>query len=142
MRRLIAAIVMAVITSIIISACGADPYCDAIEDNKSTLNSFGNAKTNSAYENYAKTARDIAKVAPDDSKKDWNTLVDVTTDVLDAQESVGLKLEETSDDKKLDELSPKEFDELNKAYTKFNDTADQRAAVVKDVKQKCEITLQ
>lgn len=141
MRRLICVMTLTVIAAITLSACGSDPYCDKVEQNESTLNSFGNTKSDKAYAKYAKTLKGIAKVAPEDVKSDWQDLADVTSDVLEAQRDAGIKLEDTKDKKKLAKLSPDQLEELNKAYTAFNDTGDQRAAVVKNVKQQCEITL-
>src|SRR5690625_948205 len=141
MRRLICVMTLTVIAGITLSACGSDPYCEKVEQNESTLNSFGNTKSDKAYAKYAQTLKDIAKEAPKDVKSDWQDLAKATSDVLEAQRDAGIKLEDTKDKKKLAKLSPDELAKLNKAYTAFNDTGDQRAAVVKNVKQECEITL-
>ncbi|MGZ5402915.1 MAG: hypothetical protein ACXWDA_07195, partial [Aeromicrobium sp.] len=61
--------------------------------------------------------------------------------VLKAQEAVGLKLEEMTDTKKVAKLKAADLKQLNAAYTAFNGTTKERAAVVKNVKQECKITL-
>jgi len=65
----------------------------------------------------------------------------VTDGVLKAHDSVGLKLEEMTDAKKIAEVQADDLTKLNDAYKSFNDTAEERAAVVKNVKQECKITL-
>lgn len=142
MRRLIAAAIVAGIAVISVSSCGSDPYCDEIEDNKSTLDNFGNEKTMDAYAEDAKELREVAKTAPDDVASDWKTLAEVTQGVLDAQKEAGIKLENMKDEDELGELSEDELKELNDAYNRFNDTSDERSTVVKNVKQECEITLE
>jgi hypothetical protein len=125
-----------------LTACGGgDPYCDAVKDRTSTLNSFGQKRTTAAYTAYARTFRSIAKEAPASVKPDWTMIAKVTEDVLAAQKEVGLKLEQMTDTAKVKKLTTAQLQKLNNAYEAFNKTTDQRKAVVKNVKKECKITL-
>ncbi|MEV7396548.1 hypothetical protein [Aeromicrobium sp. NPDC092404] len=143
MKRTATVLVTTIVGITTLSACGGggDPYCDAVDKNKSTLNSFGEQRTDAAYANYAKVLSSIGKDAPASIKKDWTKLSSVTTGVLDAQKKTGLKLEEMADTAKVKKLSDAQLKELNAAYKTFNETADERNAVVKNVKQECKINL-
>lgn len=143
MKRTATVLVTTIVGITTLSACGGDgdPYCDAVDKNKSTLNSFGEKRTDAAYANYAKVLSSIGKDAPASIKKDWAKLSTVTTGVLEAQKKTGLKLEEMADTAKVKKLSDAQLKELNAAYKTFNGTADERNAVVKNVKQECKINL-
>lgn len=143
MKRTAAVLVTTIVGITTLSGCGGggDPYCDAVEKNKNTLNTFGQKRTNAAYATYAKVFADVGKDAPAAIKKDWTTLSTVTTGILDAQKKAGLKLEEMTDSAKVKKLSDAQLKELNTAYKTFNGTTKQRNAVVKNVKQKCKINL-
>jgi len=142
MKRTAAVLVTTIVGITTLSGCGGgDPYCDAVEKNKSTLNTFGQTRSNAAYAKYAKVFADVGKEAPASIKKDWTTLSTVTTGILDAQKKAGLKLEEMTDTAKVKKLKPAQLKELNTAYKTFNATTKQRNAVVKNVKQKCKINL-
>lgn len=142
MTRTAAFLVSTLVSATVLSGCGgASAYCDAVEKDKASLNTFGEKRTDAAYADYAKVFDGVAKVAPKTIKKDWSTLADVTKGVIAAQKTVGLKLEEMSDTKKVKKLSEDQLKELNTAYEAFNGTTAQRTAVVKNVKQECKITL-
>ena len=143
MKTTAAVLVTAIVGITTLSGCGGggDPYCDAVEKNKSTLNTFGETRTNAAYTKYAKVFGDVGKKAPSSIKKDWTTLSTVTTGILAAQKKAGVKLEDMTDTAKVKKLSAAELKELNTAYKTFNETVDQRNAVVKNVKQECKINL-
>lgn len=142
MRRTAAFVVTTIIGVTTLSGCGGgDPYCDAVEKNTSTLNTFGQKRTDAAYAGYAKVFEGVAKVAPTAIKQDWMKLADVTKGVIAAQKDVGLSLEEMSDTAKVKKLSEGELTALNKAYKAFNGTTAQRSAVVKNVLQECDIKL-
>lgn len=141
MKRLAAVVVSTVMATTLLSGCGGNAYCDAVKDNEKTLNSFGKTRTNAAYTKYAATFRSIAKVAPDEVKKDWTDLAKVAEDVLTAQKQVGIKLDDMSKPESIKKLSNSDRKVLNTAYKAFNATSRQRTAVVKNVKQECKITL-
>lgn len=141
MGRFATVLMTAILASATLTACGASSYCAAIEQNKKTLNNFGEDRTNKSYEKYADVLKEIAADAPKAVRADWKKLAEVTEGVLKANKSVGLKLEEVSDAKKLSELKPDQLTTLNEAYKAFNDTAKARAAVVKNAKQECKIIL-
>jgi hypothetical protein len=143
MKRTAAVLVTTIVGITTLSGCGGggDPYCHAVDKNKTTLNTFGQKRTNAAYATYAKAFADVGKEAPASIKKDWTTLSTVTTGILDAQNKTGLKLEEMTDSEKVKKLSPAQLKELNTAYKTFNGTTKQRNAVVKNVKQECKINL-
>lgn len=132
----------AVLASTLLAGCaGQSEYCKTVESDADILNSFGKTRTDKAYATYESTFRSIAKLSPTTVKDDWTTLADVTKGVLDAQESVGLPLEDMQDEDKVDELDENQLASLNEAYEAFNDTSSQRDAVVKNAKTECEITL-
>lgn len=132
----------AALTAVLLAGCGGQsPYCEAIEKNADTLNSFGKTRTNAAYTGYAKAFSTVAKHAPASVKKDWAALAKVTDGVLDAQKDVGLSLEQMKDKAVVEKLEPAQLSTLNAAYQAFNDTSDQRTAVVKNAKTECQITL-
>lgn len=130
-------------TAVLLVGCGGQSeYCAAVEENAPTLESLGKERTTAAYVSYAEAFESVATVAPSDVQDDWTAMAEVTRGVLDAQESVGHGLEEMTDDEVLAALSQEQLASLNEAYEAFNGTADQRTAVVKNVKQECDITLQ
>ncbi|HZK35627.1 MAG TPA: hypothetical protein VFC57_01565 [Aeromicrobium sp.] len=141
MRRFAVAVTTVVLTMAVLVACGGSDYCDSVEKNQKTLNTFGEKRTNEAYTAYAKLFTSVGNLSPNDVKADWKKLASVTDGVLKAHDSVGLKLEEMTDAKKIAEVQADDLTKLNDAYKSFNDTAEERAAVVKNVKQECKITL-
>lgn len=141
MRRFAAAVTTVVMVLTLVSACGGTDYCDAVKNNEKTLNTFGSLRTNAGYERYAKVFGTIGDLAPKEVTADWKKLSKVSKNILKAQNDVGLKLEEMDDAQKTKKLDQEQRNELNDAYKGFNDTAKERAAVVKNVKQECKITL-
>ncbi|MEO6473060.1 MAG: hypothetical protein ABIR57_13800 [Aeromicrobium sp.] len=141
MKRVSVALVVAMMAAGTLSGCGGSAYCDDIKGGQKTLNSFGQTRTNKAYQGYADLLRKIAKDAPKDVQKDWTKLASRTEGVLAAQKSVGLKLEDMTNTKKVAALKKADLAKLNDAYTSFNGTTKERASVVKNVKQECKITL-
>ncbi|MDR7086757.1 uncharacterized protein (DUF885 family) [Aeromicrobium panaciterrae] len=142
MTRTAALLVSTLVCATVLSGCGGgSAYCDAVDKDKASLNTFGEKRTDAAYAGYAKVLEGVAKVAPATIKKDWTTLADVTKGVIAAQKAVDLKLEDMTDTAKVKKLSAAQLKELNAAYTTFNGTKAERTAVVKNVKQECKITL-
>ena len=142
MMRAVIGVIATLVAFTALTACaGEDPYCTAVKKQESTLNSLGEKRTNAAYRSYARAFRSVAKVSPPAVKKDWTELAEVTAAVLNAQGKVDIKLEEMSDADKVKKLDTAQLKTLNNAYEAFNKTTPQRRAVVKNVKQECEITL-
>lgn len=142
MMRAVAGVVTSAIAVTTLTACaGEDPYCTAVKEQSSTLNTLGEKRTTTGYRSYAEAFRSVAKVSPPSVKKDWTELAEVTASVLNAQDKAGIKLEEMTDVDKVEKLSTEQLKSLNNAYEAFNKTTEQREAVVKNVKQECEITL-
>lgn len=127
---------------LLVGCSGQSEYCAAVEENAATLESLGRERTTAAYTSYAEAFESVAVVAPADVEDDWTSMAQVTRGVLEAQESVGHGLEEMTDDEVLAGLSQEQLAALNEAYEAFNGTTEQRDAVVKNVKQECDITLQ
>jgi hypothetical protein len=141
--RAAAAIATAVVALTALAGCGGDdPYCAAVKDNLAPLKTFGDKKTDAGYAGYAKAVRAIATNAPDTVKKDWSKLGSVTDGVIKAQKRAGIKLEDMSDPAKVEKLSSDDLTTLNKAYSTFVDTAEQRKAIVDNVEETCDISLQ
>lgn len=124
-----------------LAGCGQSEYCKAVEDNQVALNSLGEKRTNAAYLSYARAFRAVANVAPPTIRKDWTKLADVTNDVVRAQRQAGISLEDMLVEDKITKVPPEKLELLNDAYEAFNNTAAERKAVVKNVKDECEITL-
>lgn len=142
MKRTAAAMVVAIVATMGLTGCGGDsPYCETVKKQQDSLNTFGKTKSDAAYTRYAKVFADVAKVAPTSVKKDWSALSKATTDILDAQDDVGVKLEDMDDAAKVKKLDAAQLKKLNQAYEAFNRTTKQRAAVVKNVLQECDIKL-
>jgi hypothetical protein len=141
MSRAAAGLASAAIVLTTLTGCGQSEYCKAVDDNQVALNSLGEKRTNAAYLSYARAFRRVANVAPPSVRKDWTKLADVTNDVVKAQREAGISLEDMLVDDKLVKVPPDKLELLNDAYEAFNDTADERKAVVKNAKEECEITL-
>jgi hypothetical protein len=142
MKKAATVMVTTIVGITTLSGCGGgNPYCDVVEHNQSTLNTFGQKRTNAAYTKYAKAFADVGKEAPASIKKDWTALSTVTTGILQAQDKAGIKLEEMTDTAKLSKLNKGQLEQINAAYEKFNGTNKQRNAVVKNVQQECDIKL-
>lgn len=142
MRRTAATVVTGLVAVATLTACsGQSAYCEAVETNTETLNSFGKERTDAAYASYSTTFREVAELAPEAVQEDWTQLAEATDGVIEAQSQVGLALEDMTDEDKVAELGTEQLAQLNEAYEAFNDTSDQRTAVVTNVKQECEITL-
>jgi hypothetical protein len=142
MKRVSVALAAMMMAAAALSGCsGGSEYCDTVKEGQKTLNSFGQTRTDKAYQGYSDLLGKIAKVAPEDVKTSWAALADKTDGVLKAQTGAGIKLEDMSDTKKVATLKSADLKKLNDAYTAFNGTTKQRAAVVKNVKQECKLTL-
>ena len=124
-----------------LAGCGQSEYCKAVEDNRVALNSLGEKRTNAAYLSYARALRAVANQAPPKVRKDWIKLADVTGDVVKAQRQAGISLEDMLDEDKITTVPPEKLKLLNDAYEAFNNTQNERKAVVKNAKDECEITL-
>jgi len=141
MMRAVIVVITTAVAITTLTACGEDAYCSAVKEHESTLNSLGEKRTNAAYRSYARAFRSVAKVSPPAVKKDWTELAEVTASVLNAQDKAGIKLEDMTDQSKVTKLGTEQLKTLNNAYEAFNKTTPQRRAVVKNVKEECEITL-
>lgn len=140
-RRFPAALTLAAAAGLLAGCGGQSEYCATVEENATTLESLGKDRTNAAYTEYAETFEAVAADAPEAVAQEWTELAEATRGVLAAQEEVGLALEDMGDDDKVAELSTEQLAALNESYEAFNGTSDQRNAVVKNVKQECDITL-
>ena len=142
MTRFAAGVAWAVVVLATLTGCGTSPYCQAVEDHQVSLNSLGEEKTNAAFGRYETAFRAVANVAPADIRKDWITLADVINGVLAAHRSAGIAMDDmNSTNKKLATLPEDKLKALNAAYDAFNNTGTERKAVVKNVKDECQITL-
>lgn len=142
MKHSAALMIVTIAAATTLSGCGGgNAYCDAVDKGKTTLNTFGQKRTDAAYADYVKVFQGVAKVAPVSIRKDWTALADVTKGVITAQKNVGLSLEDMTNTTKVKKLNTAQLKMLNTAYQAFNGTTAQRTAVVKNVKQQCKITL-
>ena len=142
MKTTAAVLATTIVAITTLSGCGgSDPYCDAVDKNKDTLNTFGQKRTDAAYAKYAKVLADIGKKAPSDISKDWAELAEVTGGIVKAHKQTKIPLEDTKKFVQAGKVSKSQRDILNAANAAFNETTKQRNAVVKNVKQECKIDL-
>jgi threonine dehydrogenase-like Zn-dependent dehydrogenase len=140
MRRFAAGVAVAIMALGSLTGCGQSDYCKAVETHEDTLNTLGQNKSTAGYRKYVRALRAVANVAPPGVRKDWITLADATDGVLRAHAHIGLPLE-ASNSQTFAKLSADQLRAVNTAYEAFNNTGDERKAVVKNVKAECEITL-
>ena len=142
MTRIAAGVAVMALALATLAGCGKSPYCQAVEDHQVALNSLGEEKTDAAFGRYETAFRAVANVAPGDVRKDWIKLADVIHGVLSAHRSAGIAMDDmSSTNKKLATLPEDKLKALNVAYEAFNNTETERKAVVKNVKDECQITL-
>lgn len=127
---------------LVLGGCGGEnPYCTSVENARATLDTFGAERTDEAFAGYARTMTSIAGQAPASSQDDWTELADATQGVITAHEEVGFALEDMTDADAREGLSEGDIEQLNAAYEAFNDTQDQRKAIIADVDDVCGIEL-
>ncbi|MBM9464917.1 hypothetical protein JL108_15810 [Aeromicrobium sp. YIM 150415] len=141
-NRWVGAAVVLLATTTLSGCFGSDPYCDAVKEHEETLNSFGAERTDAAYADYATAAKEIAEAAPESIAPDWETIAEVTDGVIAAQSEAGVPLENMGDSDTVAQLSQEQRDALNASYQAFNDTVEQRRAVVADIDDQCGVTLE
>ncbi|WP_375003376.1 hypothetical protein [Aeromicrobium sp. CTD01-1L150] len=141
LQRCSSAATLAIAAVLLVGCGGQSEYCATVEENATVLEAVGKDRTNAAYDEYAEAFEVVAADAPESIEAQWTELAEVTRGVLAAQEAVGMPLEDMADDDRVAELSEEQLASLNEAYEAFNATTEQRTAVVKNVKQECDITL-
>lgn len=142
MARIAAGMATMALALATLAGCGQSPYCQAVEEHQVALNSLGEEKSDSAFVSYEKAFRAVTAVAPDGIRKDWAKLADVIRGVRTAQRASGIPMDEmSSTNKALAALPEDKLKALNAAYEAFNNTQTERKAVVKNVKDECQITL-
>lgn len=130
------------VVALTLGGCGSQsPYCEAVDAQQKTLESFDADHTDAGYARYATAVESVAKKAPADTAKEWKAIASATRGVVSAHEQVGFKLEDMDDATKRQGLSEGDIETLNTAYAAFNDTKKQRAAVVADAEKTCDIQL-
>lgn len=142
MNKSAAVLVTAAFALTTLAGCGGDdPYCAAVKEHRSALDTFGAKPTDKAFASYKKAIRAITTTAPDTSKDDWAAVGAAMERVTKAQKAAGIKLEDMDDSAKTAELSSDDLTTLDKAYEAFNKTSAQRKAAFEDVRSVCDITL-
>lgn len=139
----IAAIAAIVVVMGTVASCGGEPspYCQEVEQDRATLDSFGAERSDTAFADYAAVLTSISKVAPAPIDEQWASLKRATEGVVTAHQDVGFALEDMGDEAARAALSADDITVLNKAYERFNSTTAQRKAVVADVLSACDIQL-
>jgi hypothetical protein len=142
MRNTVQLLVTGVVAAAVLAGCGGDdPYCAAVKEQKTSLDSFGTKKTDKGLKAEAEAVRIIATEAPDTSKKNWSTVGAALDDVLKALKSGDTTLQAMADPETIREMPQDDVDRIRKAYAVFNETSVQRAALVKDIASTCDIAL-
>lgn len=119
---------------------GGGPYCDAVDEAKEPLTTFGE-RTDASYATYAEVTAAIAEVAPADAAKDWKAIARATKKVVVAHRKADFALEDMKDEVKVNALSQADIDRITAAHEAFNDTKSQRENVVRHVDDECGIDL-
>ena len=126
----------------VLGGCGGDsPYCSAVKDNQAALNSFGTAVSDKTFAREAKAVRTIAATEPEKIGDDWTAIDKAMRRVLSAQKKTGITFADLADPDKRAAADSDDIETINKAYGAFNDTVEQRKAVVEDVSSTCDVTL-
>jgi len=142
MRKTVQLLVTGVVAASVLAGCGGDdPYCAAVKEQKTSLDSFGTKKTDKGLKAEAEAVRIIATEAPDTSKKNWSKVGAALDDVLEALKSGDTTLQAMADPETVREMPQDDVDRIRKAYDVFNQTSTQRAALVKDIASTCDIAL-
>jgi hypothetical protein len=142
MNKTVQLLVTGVVAASVLAGCGGDdPYCAAVKEQKTSLDSFGAKKTDKGLKREAEAVRIIATEAPDKAKKNWSTVGAALDDVLAALKSADTTLQAMADPQTVRDMDQDDVDRIRKAYDVFNETSVQRAALVKDIASTCDITL-
>lgn len=144
MRRPAALSATLLVTLMLTAGCGTSDYCVAVEKYTSSLNSYGSQadRSNETYTAYADMFTDLAAVSPDSLAPGLKDLSEATAGVVQAHEEAGIKLEEMRDEELVKGLGKDKIAQLNEAYERYNEAVRTHGeAVVKNVKQECDITL-
>lgn len=142
MNRTATVLVTTLVAATTLAGCGGDsPYCAAVKDEQPALNAFGKASTDAVFAKEATAVRAIAATKPEKVAKDWTAIDRAMRGVLSAQKKTGVSFADLADPDQLAEVDSDDLETINKAYSAFNDTADQRKRVVQDVKTTCDVTL-
>jgi hypothetical protein len=142
MNRAATGVLTGAVAIALLAGCGGDDaYCAAVKENRSALDGFGTKDTQADFTTETKAVQNIATTAPDGIKDDWAAVGAAMERVTKAQKAADITLEDMADADALGEVGEKDLAAINKAYDVFNKTTKQRAAVVKDVRTTCEITL-
>ena len=125
MKRSAALLVGTIVTATTLSGCGGgNAYCDAVDKGKTTLNTFGQKRTDAAYANYAKVFDECGEGRAHIDPQGLDEARRCDQGRLAAQKSVGLALEEMTDTTKVKKLTAAQLKKLNTAYQAFNATTD------------------
>ncbi|MBC9225225.1 hypothetical protein GL325_02700 [Aeromicrobium sp. 636] len=140
MRRPILMLCLVLGLGTVAGCSGGGPYCDAIDEAKEPLTSFGK-QTDTAFASYAEVTQDIAEVAPAEVKKEWQAIAKATRRVVVAHRKADFRLQDMKDEVKVNALSKEDIDRITAAHEAFNDTKSQRVTVVENVDAECGIDL-
>jgi hypothetical protein len=137
-----AAVAATLLAASLLAGCGGDsPYCAAVKENQTALNSFGSAVTDATFAKQAAAVRQIAKTDPEKVGDDWAAIDKAMRRVLSVQKKTGLTFDDLNDPEKRAEADGDDIEAVNKAYGAFNDTAKQRKAVAEDAATTCDVRL-
>jgi len=139
-RRSVLALCVVLSVGTLTGCSGGGPYCEAVDEAKATFTTF-DQRTRANFEANADAATAVAKVAPDDVRKQWRQIAKATRQVVKAQQKAGIALEDLKAEEKVNALSRSDIDRLDQAFAAFNDTKEQREDVVRNVRDECGIDL-
>ncbi|MBD8606184.1 hypothetical protein IFT73_04910 [Aeromicrobium sp. CFBP 8757] len=140
--RTAAAVVATLLGAGLLGGCGGDsPYCAAVKENQSALDSFGTKVSDKTFAREARAVRAIAATDPAKVGDDWTAIDKAMRRVLSAQKKTGMTFADLNDPEQRADADSDDLETVTKAYGVFNDTAQQRKAVVEDVETTCDVTL-
>jgi len=119
---------------------GGGPYCDAVDDGRDALTTFGQ-QSDAAFATYADVTTQVAHAAPDDIAEEWTDIAKATKKVVIAHRKADFALEDMKVEEKVNALSQQDIDQITAAHEAFNDTKTQREDVVEHVNDACGIDL-
>ncbi|WP_153303057.1 hypothetical protein [Aeromicrobium choanae] len=119
---------------------GGGPYCDAVDDGRESLATFGQ-QNDAAFATYADVTTKVAHEAPEDIAQEWTDIAKATKKVVIAHRKADFALEDMKSEEKVNALSQQDIDRITAAHEAFNDTKAQREDVVEHVHDECGIDL-
>lgn len=137
---IVSAALIALVCSLL-SACGTSEYCQSVDEHRQDFNTSN--RTAEGFHASAALLREVGKLAPAESKDDYEKVAAAYEKVAEVQEQIGISLKEMDDNPDVaKEMSSADLAALESAVKEYNAVVDSRVAITDNIKQECDITLQ